>query len=214
MIPHQYIERHTGQVFDETFFGEFWVAQLYGSVREHAPSFFNACVGPHLSAMLGWLQFDLPGKLTGATTICRMARKMGISLTECLAPPASFTSMRKLFERQISYCECRPMSHDPNAIASPADARVIVGSLDETDLFFIKEKFFSLAELFGEASESWCPSFKGGQFAIFRLTPDKYHYNHVPVSGQMEAPLCFEISVCPSKTASRQVRVDSTTAPA
>ena len=26
---------------------------------------------------------------------------------------------------------------------------------------------------------------QGGDFAVFRLTPEKYHYNHVPVAGQV-----------------------------
>jgi len=27
--------------------------------------------------------------------------------------------------------------------------------------------------------------FAGGDFAVCRLTPDKYHYNHLPVSGRI-----------------------------
>jgi hypothetical protein len=34
----------------------------------------------------------------------------------------------------------------------------------------------------------WLPAFDRGDFAIFRLTPDKYHYNHVPVSGEVAQP--------------------------
>src|SRR5262249_1043782 len=29
--------------------------------------------------------------------------------------------------------------------------------------------------------------FRGCDFAIFRLTPEKYHYNHAPVAGRLEA---------------------------
>src|SRR5690606_29907697 len=28
-------------------------------------------------------------------------------------------------------------------------------------------------------------AFSGGDFAVFRLTPDKYHYNHAPVAGRV-----------------------------
>jgi phosphatidylserine decarboxylase len=77
------------------------------------------------------------------------------------------------------------MPTDRNAVVSPADARVLVGSLHETSLIFLKEKFFSFEELLGSGSRGWHDAFAGGDFAVFRLTPDKYHYNHVPVSGEV-----------------------------
>ncbi|MEW6380247.1 MAG: phosphatidylserine decarboxylase [bacterium] len=40
-------------------------------------------------------------------------------------------------------------------------------------------------ELFGIDKTSWLRAFEGGDFAIFRLTPDKYHYNHTPVAGKI-----------------------------
>jgi phosphatidylserine decarboxylase len=48
---------------------------------------------------------------------------------------------------------------------------------------FIKDKFFTFAELLGE--QLWLEAFEEGDFALFRLTPDKYHYNHAPVAGQV-----------------------------
>lgn len=78
------------------------------------------------------------------------------------------------------------MSGDPKAVVSPADARVIVGSLAEASGLWVKGKFFELAELLGGD----CPhrrAFEEGDFAIFRLTPDKYHYNHVPAAGEVVA---------------------------
>jgi phosphatidylserine decarboxylase len=71
------------------------------------------------------------------------------------------------------------------AVVSPADARVIVtGSLQETDAVFLKDKFFSFEELIGPDAASGIIVSVNGDFAVFRLTPDKYHYNHTPVSGQ------------------------------
>jgi phosphatidylserine decarboxylase len=77
------------------------------------------------------------------------------------------------------------MPSDPAAVVSPADARVLVGSFRETSLTFLKEKFFTFEELLGSTNALWHQSFKGGDFAVFRLTPDKYHYNHTPVAGQV-----------------------------
>jgi phosphatidylserine decarboxylase len=183
MSPHQYIERHSGKVVDEAFFGDHWVGQLYGGIREHAPALFRLVTQARMSAVLGWLQFDLPGTITGTRTVMKTAAGMGVCFDECVDALDSFTSMRKVFERKIRYQECRPMSDNPEDVVSPADARVIVGDLEESDLLFVKEKFFTLPEFLGPIADRWIPVFAGGQYAVFRLTPDKYHFNHVPVSG-------------------------------
>jgi phosphatidylserine decarboxylase len=77
------------------------------------------------------------------------------------------------------------MSPDCNEVVSPADSRVIVGSFGETSALFLKEKFFSFEELLGEDKQCLLSAFEGGDFAVFRLTPDKYHYNHTPVAGRV-----------------------------
>lgn len=75
------------------------------------------------------------------------------------------------------------MPEDTHTITSPADAKAIVGDLPGAYSFFIKEKFFSYEELLGAKKPQWIKAFGDGKFAIFRLTPEKYHYNHLPVSG-------------------------------
>ena len=47
----------------------------------------------------------------------------------------------------------------------------------------IKEKFFRYEELLGGDKPGWLESFCGGDYAVLRLTPDKYHRNHAPVTG-------------------------------
>src|SRR5262249_234423 len=42
--------------------------------------------------------------------------------------------------------------------------------------------FFDYEELIG-SHVRWLEHFRDGGFAVFRLTPDQYHYNHLPVSG-------------------------------
>ena len=39
--------------------------------------------------------------------------------------------------------------------------------------------------MLGTDKPDWRQAFADGQFAIFRLTPEKYHYNHFPVSGRI-----------------------------
>jgi phosphatidylserine decarboxylase len=51
--------------------------------------------------------------------------------------------------------------------------------------FWLKTKFFTYEELLGTDKREWLHAFAGGDFAIFRLTPEKYHYNHAPVAGRV-----------------------------
>jgi phosphatidylserine decarboxylase len=75
------------------------------------------------------------------------------------------------------------MENSASAIVSPADSRVLLGSLKPDSSLFLKDKFFQCPELFGSAQCSWWNAFHDGDFVICRLTPEKYHYNHTPVAG-------------------------------
>ena len=114
-----------------------------------------------------------------------MCATWGIDLRECLDPPARLDTLQRVFERKIRYWECRPMPNDPLAVIAPADARMLCGSFCDTSSLFIKGKFFDFEEMFGLNKKNWLRVFEQGDFAIFRLTPDKYHYNHTPVAGRI-----------------------------
>jgi phosphatidylserine decarboxylase len=73
----------------------------------------------------------------------------------------------------------------PETVVAPADAKMLLGSLAQNTPFFLKEKFFHFAELLGEDQTDWLQTFADGDYAIFRLTPENYHYNHVPVTGRV-----------------------------
>ena len=183
-MEHQFIERASGSIISEQLIGDQSIDLLYNRVREQAPGLFRALTSQRMSAVLGYLHFDINLPVLGTTGI-DLLKKMGVNWRECLASSQSFTTPRQVFERQIRYWECRPMDQDLSVIVSPADAKVLIGSLNDIPELFIKEKFFSARELLGPTSR-WAGSFAGGDFAIFRLHPDKYHYNHVPVSGEVE----------------------------
>ena len=188
MKAHQYIERKSGTVITETLKADPMLAWMYSSLRERAPYLFHLCIQPRMSSCLAWLQFDVPIiRKGGHALVHKMAYQLGIDLSECLHPIERMHSLRDLFERQIEYEKCRPMPPYRTTIVSPADARVITGSLTETDMLFAKGRFFSLSDLLGEVGTQWLACFQHGDFAVFRLTLDKYHYNHVPVSGTVVA---------------------------
>lgn len=99
-----------------------------------------------------------------------------------------------MFERQIRYWQCRPLPQDERCIVAPSDARALIGTFADAPLLPIKEKFFDAGELFGYDKPEWRQRFENGAWAIFRLTPDKYHYNHLPVSGLVTD--CYELDGC------------------
>ncbi|BCS53372.1 phosphatidylserine decarboxylase [Geobacter sp. SVR] len=180
MMQHQYIERDSGRIVNERLFGDRMVRLLYHGVRENNAALFRLLTSGRSSQILGMLNFDRPILARSS-----FPASCGIDLSECLDAPETLDTPRKVFERRIRYAACRPMPDDPAAVLSPADARVLVGSFNDTSLIVLKEKFFCFTELFGAMPTPWHRAFSGGDFAVFRLTPDKYHYNHTPVAGRV-----------------------------
>lgn len=183
-LIHQYIERGSGRVCDEPLFGDRVIRWLYHPVREKAPQLFRLLTGTQATRLLGFFNYDV-GLATRVLGNARFLREAGVDPAECLDPLESLDTARKVFERKIRYWCYRPMPENPQAVVSPADARVIVGSLDEASTLEIKGKFFAFDELLGRDRPEWQEVFRGGDYALFRLTPDKYHYNHTPVAGRV-----------------------------
>lgn len=179
-IPHQYVERETGRICTEKLIGDRAIRLLYSMAREKTPTLFKALTSARMSSLIASARYDVA---SGDSTKVALQR-CGADLSECLYPEALNTA-REIFERQIRYWECRPMTEERNTVVSPADARCIVGSLKETSSLFLKDKFFDLEELVGADKPCWIDAFRCGDFAIFRLTPEKYHYNHTPVAGRV-----------------------------
>ncbi len=182
--PHQYVRRGDARVVTERLFGDWLVHFLYSHTREHAGTIFRALTSPRVSKMLAYVNFDWPlaARLVGHR---RFLRSCGVNLRECVDLPEALDTPRKIFERKIRYWECRPMPEEPDAVVSPADARVLVGSVRAGTPLFIKGKFFEFEELLGCNNGNWLRAFHDGDWAIFRLTPDRYHYNHTPVAGEV-----------------------------
>lgn len=182
LAEHQYIQRESGSVCTERLYGDWVLNTLYVSAWERAPTLYRLLTSARFSRLLGLFCYDFPlgARLLGNH---RFLRACQVDLTECLDPPERLNTARKIFERKIRYWERRPLPDDPAAIVSPADARVLVGSFRETSHLFLKGKFFGREDLLDPNKSAWVDAFTDGDFAIFRLTPDKYHYNHTPVAG-------------------------------
>ncbi|MGE0684025.1 MAG: phosphatidylserine decarboxylase [Candidatus Binatia bacterium] len=182
VIAHQYIHRESGSVRTERLYGDWLLNTLYVSAWESAPTLYRLLTSARFSRLLGLFCYDslLGSCLSGNQ---RFLRACQVDLTECIDPPEQLDTARKIFERRIRYWERRPLPDDPAAIVSPADARMLVGSFRGTSRLFLKGKFFGSEELLDPNKKSWVEAFTNGDFAVFRLTPDKYHYNHTPVAG-------------------------------
>lgn len=183
-MQHQYIERETGLIKDETLFADRIVKLVYSTAREYAPFLYRLTIGRRMSGLLGYLNYDLKiGSLLSGNQ--GFLKRLGVDSSEFVDHPDSLDTARKVFERRIKYWHCRPMQDDPHEVVAPADAKVLFGSLAEQSTLFIKEKFFHFEELLGRHKRHWLYRFNGGDFAVFRLTPEKYHYNHTPVAGRV-----------------------------
>jgi len=181
---HQYIERENNRVCTERFYGDRTIKLLYSNVREYAPFLFRALTSARISRLLGFVNYELflGAKISGHMDFLKASN---INLHECVGEPGNLNTLKKIFERKIRYWECRPMPGDHDLIVSPADSRMIVGSFCEDSLLYIKGKFFDYEEMLGSNKKTWLQAFRNGDFAVFRLTPDKYHYNHTPVAGRI-----------------------------
>jgi phosphatidylserine decarboxylase len=179
---HQYIDRESGRICSERLYGDGILKFLYAEECEEPGLMYRLLGSSWLSSLLAWATYDstFGRKISG---MHRFLDECGIDSDELLDPAGSFKNAREVFERQIRYWDCRPMDDDPAAIVSPADARVLIGSLQPDSALFLKGKFFERDELFGSAGRHWSEAFSRGNFAICRLTPEKYHYNHAPVAG-------------------------------
>lgn len=181
-IPHQYIERATKKVVTEKLAGDGLVRLLYGPLRENARFLFDSFTSARATDLAAIINMDL---CRGRFAAQIFAGKCGMDLSECADPPEFYTSARRIFTRRIQYEKLRPMPDDESCLASPADSRMIPGSFSNISHLFIKDKFFSFQEILGPEKEHWLNNFENGDFAVFRLTPEKYHYNHFPVSGMV-----------------------------
>ncbi len=181
--PHEYIDRATGNVVHERLLGNSVIAALYSPALEKAPLLTRLASSRYVSRVLGYLNYDnvLSARATG---MLKFLRQSGIPLSEFVGNLSEYDTARKIFERQIRYWNCRSMPANPRAVVCPADARALVGSMAESSGLYLKQKFFSFPELLGDGSP-WQRSFQHGDYAVFRLTPEKYHYTHSPVSGRV-----------------------------
>lgn len=180
MLEHCYIERESNKVVKEDFFQDALIRKIYSNTRESSSLILKFATQKWVTDFLGLINYDIR---LSKIRIKKIIKKLNIDPLECLDDVENFKTVRDIFERKIKFWQCRQMEENLNAISSPCDAKMLIGTLKDTSLFFIKEKFFDINELF--KVNEYIQLFKEGDFSIFRLTPEEYHYNHAPVSGRL-----------------------------
>jgi phosphatidylserine decarboxylase len=181
-MRHEYIVRETGEIARERLVGDRTVRALYSRKLENAAWVSKLASSRQVSELLGYLNYD--NRLSSrASGMKRFLKNSGIDFSELADDPLTLNTARQMFERKIRYWDCRPLPVASPCVVCPADSRVAVGSMSATSQLLIKEKFFAFPELLGGSRMRWTREFKEGDYAVFRLTPEKYHYTHVPVAG-------------------------------
>ena len=182
-MEHQYIDRATGNVVREHLLGNSVISALYSPALEKAPLLTRLASSRYVSRMLGYLNYDnvLSSRATG---MLKFLRQSGIELSEFVGNLSEYDTARQNLRAPDPLLELPSLPLDPRAVVCPADSRGLIGSMEESSGLYLKQKFFSFPELLGDGSP-WQRSFAGGDYAVFRLTPEKYHYTHSPVSGRV-----------------------------
>lgn len=184
-MTHEFVVRETGEIVQERLLGNRTVRALYSPKLENAEWLCKVASSQRVSGVLGYLNYDnlLSSSVLGMR---RFLRKSGIDPAEFVDNPEVLDTPRKMFERKIKYWDCRPLPSDEKVVVCPADSRIAFGSTTELNALPIKNKFFDYNELLGDPN-GWPDHFADGAFAVFRLTPEKYHYTHSPVTGTVKA---------------------------
>ncbi len=138
-----------------------------------------------LSRGLGHLaDIPIPHKARGPI-LGRVARSLGIDLTEAERPLEEYGSLNDLFVRRLRP-GLRRWPRDPATIASPVDG--ILGQLGHAEdgaLIQAKGRIYRAADLLGPGDDGDSLRYHGGSFITLYLSPRHYHRIHSPCEGEL-----------------------------
>jgi phosphatidylserine decarboxylase len=147
----------------DIFYGTAWGRAVTGSLLCRHP----------ISRLYGWLQQHPRSR----ARIDAFVAQNGIDLSEVEVPPEGFASLNDFFIRRLKP-EARPVDPDPDAMISPADARLSVFPIENETHLRVKGAAMSLPQLLG--GHRLDNAFMGGTCLVYRLAPCDYHrFGHV-----------------------------------
>jgi phosphatidylserine decarboxylase len=173
-----YIDRETGQRFQEKVYGGAFLRCLYGN--GWLSRFVGVPLGHFLSKIPFFSRFygNLQKKPRSKKKIIPFIKAYQIDSTEFLEPPSAFKSFDDFFIRKLKP-SARPIDLNDNIAVMPADGRYrFFQSIDKSEGFFVKGEKFDLAALLED--EELAAEYAGGTMVIARLCPTDYHRYHFP----------------------------------
>jgi len=179
--PILFFNRHTGQVEQESVYGESWLRWVYGSWTGRLT---GALVARRLwfSRWYGW-RMNQPAT---RAKIRPFIDSFHLDVSEFADSPESFASFNEFFFRRLRP-GARPIDPDPNAAVFPADGRHLgFADLSTTRSFFVKGQTFDLPAFLRDPER--VRRYAGGPAVFSRLCPVDYHRFHFPVGGTPGQP--------------------------
>ena len=183
---HQYVQRHTSGIVDESLLADRVIRFLYSSERENPSLLQRALATPKVTEWLAHWEFDRHLS-EPAQRIAAVVKRLSINTSEILGGTAQMRTLRDLFERKIRYWDARPLPEKEALIVSPADGKALPFAANVESSLPIKEKFIGMGPLLADCNP-WGDAIdatNGIAGVVVRLTPDVYHYTHAPVSGHV-----------------------------
>ena len=113
-----------------------------------------------------------------------VVKRFNVDLDEAAQPdPQAYASFNAFFTRALKP-DARMADPDPRALLMPADGHISqCGTIVQGNLFQAKGRWFSAAELLGDAQAA--APFEHGLFATVYLSPRDYHRVHMPWTGTL-----------------------------
>jgi phosphatidylserine decarboxylase len=175
-------DRRTGRLYVEPQVSEGALRALYGTV-------WGRWLLPLATSRLVSELLALPRRgRRSARGVGAFCDEFEVPLDEVVQPaptpaaPAGWTSFAEFFVRDW-LPDARPLPDDEEALVSPADGKLLVGTIGQDQRLHLKGVTYRLADLVG----AWAPRFAGGTWFVVRLTVDDVHrYVHV-ASGRRVA---------------------------
>jgi phosphatidylserine decarboxylase len=112
------------------------------------------------------------------------SRVYAINIEEMEKPISEYNTLHDFFTRKLKPTS-RTFHEAENAVISPVDAILAeIGPISSEQVFIVKNKPYSIAEMLGENPET-VKKYQDGIFVILYLSPSHYHRIHSPISGQI-----------------------------
>jgi len=123
-------------------------------------------------------------RMLRSTILGRVARALGIDISEAEHPLDTYRSLNELFVRRLRP-GARVWPHDPTTIASPVDGVLgQLGTIERGVLIQAKGRSYAAADLLGGVDAE---RYASGSFVTIYLSPRHYHRIHAPVEGRVDA---------------------------